>query len=210
MTLRVLPCGDCALLLEVGDMAEVLSLSEAVRTAHLPGVVDIVPAARTVLVTTEPGIDLLELSRALTHLRWPHVRERPEAADDVLEVPVRYDGPDLPDVAALTGMTVTDVVELHTRAPWRVAFGGFAPGFGYLTRHDYALAVPRRGEARTSVPAGSVALAGEFSGIYPRSSPGGWQLIGRTDTVLWDTSRHPPTLLLPGTWVRFVDVGGSP
>src|SRR6478752_2421824 len=88
---------------------------------------------------------------------------------------------------------------------WRVGFGGFAPGFAYLVDGDPRLHVPRRGEPRTRVPAGSVALAGDFSGIYPQDSPGGWQLIGTTDAVLWDVDRDPPALLAPGTSVRFVD-----
>jgi KipI family sensor histidine kinase inhibitor len=87
-----------------------------------------------------------------------------------------------------------------------VAFGGFAPGFAYLTGGDSRLRVPRRSEPRTTVPAGSVALAGEYSAVYPRSSPGGWQLIGRTDAAIWDLEHDPPALLRPGTWVRFVEL----
>jgi KipI family sensor histidine kinase inhibitor len=123
---------------------------------------------------------------------------------------VTYDGPDLDDVTRLTGLSRAEVVAAHTGTPWRVAFGGFAPGFAYLVGGDPRLRVPRRVRPRPSVPAGSVALAGEFSGVYPRSSPGGWQLLGRTDTVLWDVDRDPPALLTPGTIVRFVDAGGRP
>jgi KipI family sensor histidine kinase inhibitor len=109
-------------------------------------------------------------------------------------------------VAAHTGLTRAEVVTAHTGQPWRAAFAGFAPGFCYLTGGDPRLDVPRRPESRTSVPAGSVALAGGFSAVYPRESPGGWQLIGTTDAVLWDVDRQPPALISEGAWVRFVDV----
>jgi KipI family sensor histidine kinase inhibitor len=117
---------------------------------------------------------------------------------------VTYDGPDLADVASHTGLSEDEIVAAHTGSTWTVAFGGFAPGFAYLVGGDQRLAVPRRESPRTSVPAGSVGLAGEFSGIYPRSSPGGWQLIGRTDVVMFDVDRDPPALLTPGAQVRFV------
>ncbi|WP_377323398.1 allophanate hydrolase subunit 1 [Pimelobacter simplex] len=119
---------------------------------------------------------------------------------------VVYDGPDLAEVAGQTGLSEAEVVAAHTATPWRVAFGGFAPGFAYLVGGDPRLRVPRRAEPRTTVPAGSVGLAGEFSGVYPRASPGGWQLIGRTDVVLWDLDREPPALLAAGATVRFVAV----
>jgi KipI family sensor histidine kinase inhibitor len=109
-------------------------------------------------------------------------------------------------VAAVAGLTRAEVVAAHTGRPWRGAFAGFAPGFCYLTGGDDRLAVPRRHESRSSVPAGSVALAGGFSAVYPRESPGGWQLIGTTDAVLWDVDRQPPALISAGAWVRFVDV----
>ena len=124
------------------------------------------------------------------------------------EIAVSYDGPDLDEVARLTGLTAAEVIAAHTATPWRVAFGGFAPGFAYLTGGDPRLRVPRRGVPRTSVPAGAVALAGEFSAVYPQSSPGGWQLIGRTDTVMFDPARDPAALLRPGDRVRFVQAGG--
>jgi KipI family sensor histidine kinase inhibitor len=100
-------------------------------------------------------------------------------------------------------MSVAEVIDAHTGTPWRVGFGGFAPGFAYLVDGDSRLSVPRRTQPRTRVPAGSVGLAGEFSGIYPRESPGGWQLIGRTEAVLWDVERTHPALLIPGMWVTF-------
>jgi KipI family sensor histidine kinase inhibitor len=121
-------------------------------------------------------------------------------------IDVRYDGEDLADIARFTGLTVDQVVAAHTGTEWRVAFCGFAPGFSYLIGGDPRLRVPRRDEARVRVPAGSVALAGEFSSIYPRVSPGGWQLLGHTDAVLWDSSADPPAVLRPGAVVQFRDV----
>jgi KipI family sensor histidine kinase inhibitor len=128
-----------------------------------------------------------------------------EPASHQVVIGVRYDGTDLDEVSRLTGLSPAEVVLAHTGMPWRVAFGGFVPGFGYLVGGDPRLQVPRRGSPRATVPAGSVALAGEFTGVYPRSSPGGWQLIGTTDAVLWDPTRVPPALLTPGATVRFVD-----
>ncbi len=123
---------------------------------------------------------------------------------------VVYDGPDLEEVARLTRMTPAEVVAAHTGTAWRVAFGGFAPGFAYLVGGDPRLDVPRRDSSRPKVPAGAVGLAGGYSGVYPRSSPGGWQLLGTTDAVLWDVDRDPPALLAPGSTVRFVAVGDTP
>jgi len=130
-------------------------------------------------------------------------------AQGEVEIVVRYDGADLAEVAAMTGLDPAEVVRAHTSTLWRVAFGGFVPGFGYLVGGDPRLQVPRRESPRTRVPAGSVALAGEFTGVYPRASPGGWQLIGTTDAVLWDPDRSPPAVLTPGTRVRFVDIEAS-
>jgi KipI family sensor histidine kinase inhibitor len=164
---------------------------------ELPGVVDLVPAARTVLVEGDPRPDLERLLAGLA------------AADaaptgPVVEIPVAYDGPDLAAVAELTGLGEAEVVRRHAAADYTVAFCGFAPGFGYLTGLPAELQVPRRATPRTAVDAGAVGIAGEFAGVYPRRSPGGWQLLGRTDAVLWDTGRDPPALLTPGTRVRFV------
>ncbi len=161
---------------------------------------DVVPAARTVLVVAEPGTDLGALRRAVEELPVDTGGDPDEG--ETVEIPVVYDGPDLDEVGELTGLGADGVVEAHTGTPWRVAFGGFAPGFAYLAGGDERLEVARRDEPRTSVPAGSVGLAGEFSGVYPRSSPGGWQLIGSTCTELWDDERGP--LLRPGARVQFV------
>ena len=198
--------GDRALLLEFGTTAEVLAWTEALRAAELPGVVDLVPAAQTVLM-------ILADSGCQAPVRQRIGRVTPDAdsiadagsppdeADVVLHV--TYDGADLDEVARLTGLSVDEVVAAHTGRPWRVGFCGFAPGFGYLLDGDERLQVPRRAEPRTKVPVGAVALAGSFSGVYPRESPGGWQLIGRTDAALWDIDRDEPALLTPGRWVQF-------
>ncbi len=203
--------GDRALLLQFDSTAEVLAWTDTLRACDLPGVVDIVPASRTVLVKlTAPG------HQAPTRQRLAQLRLEPDAARSSITAPDRtadltidvvYDGPDLHEVARLTGLEPTQVVAAHTSTPWRVGFSGFAPGFAYLVGGDDRLHVPRRAEPRTKVDTGSVGLAGEFSGVYPRESPGGWQLIGHTDAVLWDLRRDSPALLSPGTWVQFRAVG---
>jgi KipI family sensor histidine kinase inhibitor len=195
----LLPCGDAGLLIEVDGLPEVLALADAVRAAPPAGVLDVVSAARTVLLVVEPGTDLAAVRRAVLELSIEPGAARPDG--ETVPIEVVYDGPDLDEVGRLTGLGAEGVVAAHTGTPWRVAFGGFAPGFAYLVGGDLRLEVARRAQSRTSVPAGSVGLAGEFSGIYPRSSPGGWQLIGRTDAVLWDLERG--ALLRPGCTVEF-------
>ena len=214
MKARLLPAGDTALLVEVGGVDEVLALTDALRRIAPPAIVDLVPAARTVLVQAASGADLKALARRVTAmvegLDAVTVADSLDIDHREIEIPVRYDGPDLDEVAELTGMSRRDVIAAHTQSPWRAAFIGFSPGFAYLAGGDSALAVPRRTESRASVPAGSVGLAGAFSAIYPRASPGGWQLIGTTEATLWDLERDPPALLQTGAWVRFVDVDRSP
>ena len=206
----VLPMGDAALLLETDDIDSVLALAAVLAPMARTGegiwadVDDLVPAARTLLVVARPTTDLDELARVLVRAARGASTRAATSEQRVLEIPVVYDGPDLDDVAVLTGLTPHEVVAAHTGTAWRVGFGGFAPGFAYLVGGDPRLTVARRDEPRTKVPAGSVGLAGEFSGIYPRESPGGWQLVGTTDVVVWDAARQPPALLVPGTTVRFV------
>jgi KipI family sensor histidine kinase inhibitor len=197
---RVLPAGDAAVLAELDDLDAVLALAAALRADPLPGTVDVVPATRTVLVLFD-GTTTAE--QVTAGLRAARPGAAAGAAGGTVEVPVRYDGADLADVARLTGLPVADVIARHTSPEYTVAFCGFAPGFAYLTGGDPTLRVPRRSPPRTAVPAGSVALADGFTGTYPRRMPGGWQLIGRTDAVLWDIERDPPALLPPGTRVRF-------
>ena len=197
--MRLLPAGENALLIEFADLLETMSYHRSMVRQRPDAVVDLVPAARTVLVIFDGApAPILEWVAALE----PAVDD-PTAASEAVTIPVTYDGADLDDVARLTGLSTAEVVAAHTEQTWTVAFGGFAPGFGYLVGTDTRLHVPRRDSPRTSVPAGAVGLAGEFSGIYPRSSPGGWQLIGRSDVTLWDSERTPPALLTPGTTVRF-------
>jgi KipI family sensor histidine kinase inhibitor len=217
MNWRLLTCGEHALLVELEDLDAVLALTASVRAAveaeeaGFADVIDVVPAARTALLAVRDGADLGPLRTALPRLLMagpataptPSSNNQPEP--EVIDIAVQYDGPDLEDVASITGLAPHEVVAAHTGTPWRVAFGGFAPGFFYLVGGDPRLNVPRRSEPRTSVPAGSVGLAGEFSAVYPRSSPGGWQLLGHTDVVLFDVDRQPPALLQPGWVIRFVD-----
>jgi KipI family sensor histidine kinase inhibitor len=202
--------GDQALLLEFDSTPEVLAWANALREAELLGVLDIVPASRTVLIKLAGP-----RYQAPTRQRLGKLRVTAEALAKAsappggradIEIDVVYDGADLDEVSRLTGMTPDEVVAAHTATPWQVGFGGFAPGFAYLVGGDERLNVPRQSEPRTKVPAGSVALAGEFSGVYPRESPGGWQLIGRiseNSAELWDVERDPPALLTPGMWVQF-------
>jgi KipI family sensor histidine kinase inhibitor len=217
---RLLRCGERGVLVEVKDLDTVLSLNELVTGLVNQGhgawhrVLDVVPAARTLLVTTSSEsalatlrVDLAALLRAQAIQGGLAIREGRGPGSVTIEIPVHYDGPDLEDVSELTGLTVGEVIAAHTGRPWRVAFGGFAPGFAYLAEGDPRLNVPRRSTPRTVVPAGAVGLAGPFSGIYPRPSPGGWQLLGHTDLALWETERQPPALLQPGYYVRFVVAG---
>ncbi|MEV7804531.1 allophanate hydrolase subunit 1 [Microbispora sp. NPDC088329] len=202
MNARVHRCGEHAVLVELDRLEEVVALYDALAADPPPGVVDVVPAARTVLVRFEPPACRAAVESAVLAVRPAGGRG---ATSGEVVIPVVYDGDDLADVAGLTGLTEREVVAAHTGTPWTVAFCGFAPGFGYLIGGDPRLAVPRRPEARVRVPAGAVGLAGEFSGVYPRESPGGWQLIGRTETVVWDIAADPPALLRPGVRVRFTE-----
>ncbi|MFI1163920.1 allophanate hydrolase subunit 1 [Streptomyces sp. NPDC020801] len=205
--MRVLPVGDGALLVEVSSGEEAQALHAELLRRRAEGLLtarEIVPAARTVLLDglAEPD----RVARELTALEVPPALPRGER---VVELPVRYDGPDLADVAAQWDVPAREVPRIHAATEFRVAFCGFAPGFGYLTGLPARYHVPRRATPRTAVPAGAVALAGAYTGVYPRSSPGGWQLIGTTDTVLWDHARVPAALLSPGTRVRFVPAGAA-
>ena len=198
---RILTASDRALLVESDDLTSSMALHHALEGADLPGVVELIPAARTILVRYDPlRTTAADLS---ARIRATPVTSAATTSGDVVTVPVVYDGEDLADVAELLHLSSEEVVARHTGATWQVAFTGFAPGFGYLVCDDPIFDVPRRASPRTRVPAGSVGLAGLFSGVYPRASPGGWQLIGRTEATLWDLHRDPPALFVPGTTVRF-------
>ncbi|GAA2486976.1 allophanate hydrolase subunit 1 [Terrabacter carboxydivorans] len=202
---RLLAAGHRGLLVECDDLPEVMALHRALEEARaggaLPGVVDLVPAARTVLVTFDETASHSRIAEALAALEVRPRDDDPTGRE--VQVDVSYGGDDLDEVARLSGLSVEEVVRRHAAATYVVAFTGFAPGFAYLVGGDPALVVPRRDTPRTRVPRGSVALAGEFTGIYPQEGPGGWQLIGRTEAPLWDLDREPPALLAPGTRVRF-------
>ena len=200
--MKVRVAGERGLLVEVEDLEMVHRLHAALRELDPPGVVELVPAYRTVLIVADPGQAeaLDELADRLPGLELPPAEA---VAGETVEIPVRYDGEDLPEVAGLTGLEPDEVVRRHTAPEYTVAFLGFSPGFPYLVGLDPALEVPRRDTPRTSIPAGSVGLAGNQTGIYPTATPGGWQLIGRTELTLFDSARDPPALLAPGTSLRF-------
>lgn len=201
--MRFLPNGPAALLVELDGPDGVLSLLAEVDRHRRQGwgasLADVVPGATTVLLDglDDPGRAAEEIAS------WP-IGPVPAAARGPVDVPCRYGGPDLAAVAVHWGVSEGEVGELHSSLVHRVAFCGFAPGFAYIEGLGLRWEVPRRASPRPAVPGGSVALAGTYTGIYPRSSPGGWQLIGHTDVVLWDPDREPPALLGPGTPVRFV------
>jgi KipI family sensor histidine kinase inhibitor len=191
---------------ETGDLALSHRLNAAIRDAALPGVVDIVPGEHTVLVVTDPGE--CDLDRLAARLPTLPLTERAAEQGPPVEIPTVYDGADLDEVAKLTGLSADEVATRHAASSFTVAYLGFSPGFGYLTGLDPVLHVPRRDSPRTSVPTGSVAVAGPYGAVYPSPSPGGWRLLGRTDLTLWDVTRDPPSLLQPGVRVRFVPVDG--
>jgi KipI family sensor histidine kinase inhibitor len=203
--MNVRPVGAGALLVEVGGLDEMRSLyGELLRRradGRLPAVTDIVPGERTVLL--DGVADQRALARDLSGWSVP-VSVAP--AGPVVIVPTIYDGADLVDVAERWSLSVDEAVTIHSAIEFDVAFCGFMPGFGYLTGLPPTYHVPRLDTPRPSVPVGSVALAGPYCGVYPRSSPGGWRLIGRTDAALWDAARPEPALFVPGGRVRFEPV----
>ena len=206
-SMRVLPVTAGFVLVELADLGETLALLKAMHRDPIAGVGEIIPAARTLLVQFDSAeISLDALTDVLASRRGADIEKGP---GPLVEIPVRYDGEDLQEVAGLTGTTVDEVVRRHCGRDYLVAFTGFAPGFAYLADGDPRLAVPRRTSPRTHVPAGSVGLAGAFSGIYPKASPGGWQLIGNTPLTMFDLDRTPASLLQPGYRVRFRDMAIS-
>ena len=208
MTGAIRPVGDAAFLLEV-EPAQRHGVAQAIARAALPGVLDVVPAQRSVLVTFDQRRVDAEVLAELVSAVIEGVGIEPVSSahvDSTVEVSVRYDGPDLGAVADLTGLSTREVVARHLDGDYVVAFMGFAPGFGYLDGLDPALQVPRLQTPRTRVDAGAVAIAGDRSCIYPRASPGGWRVIGHTREVLFDATAEPPSLLHAGVRVRFREV----
>jgi KipI family sensor histidine kinase inhibitor len=202
-TLR--PAGPRALLVEFDDLQRVRDYYAEAQRRRVEGTlaagIEIVPAARTILF--DELDDWAEMARDLRS--WQPGRAF-IAQPRELEIPTVYDGPDLPDVAVMWGVSTDEVIERHVAMRHEVAFVGFAPGFAYIAGLPEELRVPRRARPRTRVPAGSVALADEFTGVYPRESPGGWQLVGRTTVPMWDPAAEPASFLMPGDRVRFVPV----
>lgn len=199
--MKLLPCGRRAVLAEYDSLAEVMAVDGALRAAKVPGVVDIVPGARTVLVHHDHLVD--GDRRALESLLVPSGTAAP-ADGPLVEIPVVYAGPDLDEVSVATGLSVAEVIELHSSAVYSAAFLGFTPGWAYLIGLAPELHLPRRSTPRTVVPAGSVAIASEFTGVYPTNSPGGWHLLGHTDAVMFDPHRDKAALVMAGDRVRFV------
>lgn len=218
MTLDLRPAGSSALLATFDTLQDAVAFRAGLGHRP-PGVTEVVSGARTLLFRYDrTRTDAARLRADLAGITpsATSTAARAETATDAdadaaaaVVVPVTYDGDDLTAVADLAGMTPADLVAWHTGQIWTSAFCGFAPGFSYLTGTAPSLDLPRRSTARTAVPSGAVALAGEFSAVYPRTSPGGWQLIGRTDVPMWSLDRDPPALAPAGTRIRFVDTSGT-
>lgn len=202
--LRFLPAGSDAFLVELDDLESTLALLDGLLAAKPEGVTELVPAARTVMVRFDPLF--ADRARLVEHITGIDLSVRSVRQGETIDIPVVYDGEDLGDVAEILGWSVEEVIRRHARATYTVAFTGFAPGFAYMTCDDPDFDVPRRKTPRVRVPAGSVALGGKFSGIYPSDSPGGWQLLGTTPLKMWDASRTPAALLAPGSRVRFCEI----
>lgn len=196
----VRPVGTRTVLALVSGTQDVLALQAALLESPLPGQQDVLAAAETVMVRAESPAAARRIGQALLEL---DLTAPAEQAGGLVVIDTVYDGEDLAEVGQLTGLGADGVIAAHTGQVWTVAFAGFAPGFGYMVGENQALEVPRRSSPRTAVPAGSVALAGNYSAVYPRKSPGGWQLIGRTGAKMWDLDRPEPALASPGHRVRF-------
>ncbi|MDP9043857.1 MAG: allophanate hydrolase subunit 1, partial [Pseudomonadota bacterium] len=201
--MNVLPVNLDALLVELDDLPQTLALLHSLQAEPIAGVEEVVPAARTLMVRFRPSrVSGAELARSIGGRR---LEAHSATGGARIEIPVRYDGEDLDEVATLLGISRAELIRRHSGSDYVVAFTGFAPGFAYLTGGHPSLDVPRRATPRTRIPAGAVGLAGRFSGVYPQASPGGWQIVGVTDVPMWDLQREVPALLQPGVRVRFVD-----
>jgi inhibitor of KinA len=214
--MRIEPLGDSALLIRVAEEFNpekssdaVLDAVQALERAAIPGVIEVVPAYTTIGVFFDPvRVAFDALTTGIKHaMQTSPERAHPRAGtESVMEVPVCYESefaPDLADVARQSTLPEDQVVDRHANASYRVACVGFTPGFPYLTGLPAELATPRRASPRKEVPAGAVAIGGTQTGIYPRKSPGGWNIIGRTPLRLFDVQRQPPSLFRAGDQVRF-------
>lgn len=208
--------GDSALAVHVLEAsaidanAVVHRLAGRVRAAALPGVRDIVPGMRELVIHVDPRRCDITLVDATLRASRPDEDPEDGVAPTLTEVPVDYGGdagPDLDDVARACGLTPAEVCRRHAATEYVVCFVGFLPGFPYLGVLDPLLRLPRRPTPRPRVPPGAVAIAGEYTGIYPWASPGGWHVIGRTEVTLFDLAADPPARLAPGMRVRFVARG---
>ncbi|WP_092955798.1 urea amidolyase family protein [Paracidovorax konjaci] len=202
--MRFLPANLDALIVEQDGLEPTLALLESLRREPIAGIEEMVPAARTLLIRFRPAA--CSMAALVAAIARRDVSGRAARGNTLIEIPVRYDGEDLAEVAQILGTTPEEVVRRHTGSEYTVAFTGFAPGFAYLTGGHPSFDVPRRATPRTRIPAGAVGLAGTFSGIYPQASPGGWQILGTTPLAMWDLAREVPALLQPGFRVKFVDV----
>jgi len=204
---RFLPFNDSTLLVELPDLEHTLALLHSLQTEAIVGIEELIPAARTILVRFTPQRIARKTLQDAIARRSTRARANLTHQQPPVEIPVIYDGEDLAEVAQMLALSVEEVIQRHTDHEWFVAFTGFSPGFAYLAGGDPIFNVPRRSTPRTKVPTGSVSLAGTFSAIYPRESPGGWQLIGTTTVPMWDVTRARPALLELGQRLRFVDTG---
>ena len=201
--MRFLAVNLSSFLVELASLDDTLALFDALSSTPEKGIEEIIPAARTLLIRFQPmQTSMAQLAKKI--VQRP-LNQRSVRTGKQVTIPVHYNGEDLPAVAELMGIDIQDVIRRHQECTWNVAFTGFAPGFAYMVSDTGGWQTPRRSTPRTRIPAGSVALAGEFSGIYPQASPGGWQLIGQTELQMWDLARKQPALLLPGSQVQFVD-----
>lgn len=211
-SVRTVPLGDSALTIVLGSerstelLKRVHATAAALAAEKLPDVQDVVPGYLGVAVFYDPlstsygemAAKLIAVCEGASH----SINGRGEIREH--EVPVTYDGPDLADVSASCGLSPNEVIARHSGRTYTVDLLGFVPGFGYLSELDPSLALPRRPQPRTRVPAGSVAIAGAQTAVYPLDTPGGWHIIGRTEMVMFDPQRDPPALLRAGDTVRFI------
>lgn len=226
LPVRIEPVGETMLLLRFGEQidaalnAQVHAAAAVLRASPLRGLIDLIPAYATLALRYEPRVWIGDGASSPAIAPWRRLADAVRAAlsaidvsattpPEPIDIPVRYGGahgPDLDELARHAGLSTDEVIARHTRTIYRVAMLGFAPGFPYLLGLDPALHMPRRADPRRRVAAGSVAIGGAQTGIYPRELPGGWQLIGQTPLVLFDAQRAQPALLAPGDRVRFVAI----
>ncbi|WP_369310809.1 5-oxoprolinase/urea amidolyase family protein [Providencia rettgeri] len=205
--MRFLPVNLSSLMVELQSLEQTMALTDSLNEMPIKGVVEITPAARTILVRFNPVI--VTANDLVRQISIRDVNKVTSKTSQLVTIPVHYNGEDLVEVAEILGISVDEVIRRHTENEYQVAFSGFAPGFGYMVSKGAQLYVPRRQSPRVRIPAGSVALAGEFSSVYPQASPGGWQLIGMTDLVMWDINRPEPALVKAGSRVNFTDAAKS-